>query len=114
MPPLLQIYFSFVTKETSSRPFSHENKAYPIHAFNSKSYIIYLDDLLNIDIEYFEHMVYTIYLKKLQLNKSNTSDTTAPFLDFKLSISNGIILLNFMIKRDNFGFEWRCSSCYNL
>ena len=30
----------------------------------------YLDDLLNIDIEYFKQMIDTIYAKELQLNKT--------------------------------------------
>ena len=41
----------------------------------------YLDDLLNIDIPYFEGMVNRIYQPGLQLNKANTSDTEAPLLD---------------------------------
>ena len=41
----------------------------------------YLDDLLNIDNPYFEGMVSRIYPPELQLNKVNTSDTEASFLD---------------------------------
>ena len=59
----------------------------------------YLDDLLNIDNPYFEQMVVQIYPAELQLNKANSSDTEAPFLDLNLSITNGIILLKFMINR---------------
>ena len=44
---------------------------------------------LNIDNPYFEGMVNQIYPSELQLNKANTSDTEAPFLDLHLSISNG-------------------------
>ena len=50
-----------------------------------------LDDLLNIDNPYFEGMVNRIYPPELQLNKANTSDTEAPFLDLHLSISNGFV-----------------------
>ena len=46
----------------------------------------YLDDLLNIDNPYFEQMVGQIYPTELQLNKANSSDTEAPFLDLNLSI----------------------------
>ena len=56
-----------------------------------------MDDLLNIDNPYFEGMVNRIYPPELQLNKANTSDTGAPFLDLHLSISNGLFHLNFMI-----------------
>ena len=41
----------------------------------------YLVDLLNIDNPYFEAMVNRIYPPELQLNKANTPDTEAPFLD---------------------------------
>ena len=56
-----------------------------------------MDDLLNIDNPYFEGMVNRIYPPELQLNKANTSDTEAPFLDLHLSISNGLFHLKFMI-----------------
>ena len=48
-----------------------------IDAFNSTSR--YLDDLLNIDNIYFEHMVHRIYPAELQLNKANASETEAAF-----------------------------------
>ena len=60
-----------------------------LKAFNSTSR--YLDDLLNIDNPYFEGMVNRIYPPELQLNKSYTSDTEAPFLNLHLSISNGFV-----------------------
>ena len=41
----------------------------------------YLDDLLNIDKPYFEQMVGQLYPTELQLNKANSFDTEAPFLD---------------------------------
>ena len=58
-------------------------------AFNSTSR--YLDDLLNIDNPYFEQMVGQIYPTELQLNKANSSDIEAPFLDLNLSKTNGIV-----------------------
>ena len=51
----------------------------------------YSDDLLNIDNPYFEQTVGQIYPTELQLNKANSSDTEAPFLDLNLSITNGIV-----------------------
>ena len=39
-------------------------------------------------------MVNRIYPAELQLNKANTSDTEAPFLDLNLSISNGTVSTN--------------------
>ena len=49
-------------------------------------------------------MVSQIYPSELQLNKSNTSDTEAPFLDLHLPISNDIVSTIYD-KRDNFDFE---------
>ena len=39
---------------------------------------------------YFDNMVSQIYPSELQLNKANTSDIEAAFLDSHLSISNDI------------------------
>ena len=75
-----------------------------IEAFKSTSR--YLDDLLNIDNLYFEGMVNRIYPPELQLNKANTSDTEAPFLDLHLSISNGFVSSKIYDKRDDFDFDF--------
>ena len=53
-----------------------------IETFKSTSR--YLDDLLDIDNPCFEGMVNLLYPPKLQLNKANTSDTEAPFLDLHI------------------------------
>ena len=65
----------------------------------------YLDDLLNIDKPYFEGIVNRIYPPELQINKANTSDTEAPFLDLHLSISNGFVSSKIYDKRDDFDFD---------
>ena len=65
----------------------------------------YLDDLLHIDNLYFEQMVGQIYPTELQLNKTYSSDTEAPFLDLNLSITNGIVSSEIYDKRDDFNFE---------
>ena len=46
-----------------------------------------------------------IYPSELQLNKANSSDTEAPFLDLNLSITNGIVSFKNYDKRDDFNFE---------
>ena len=46
-------------------------------AFSSTSR--YLDDLLNIDNKYFDGLISQIYPSEFQLNKSNSSETEAPF-----------------------------------
>ena len=58
---------------------SEENQSGNIEAFNSTSR--YLDDLLNIDNNFFDSMVNRIYPSELQLNKANVSDAEASFLD---------------------------------
>ena len=50
-------------------------------------------------------MVSQIYPSELQLNKANTSDTEATFLDLDLSISNDIVSTKIYDKRDDFDFE---------
>ena len=61
--------------------------------------------LLNINNIYFDNMVSQIYPSELQLNKANTSDTEAAFLDLHLSISNDIVSTKIYDKRDDFDFE---------
>ena len=63
---------------------------------NSKSR--YLDDLLNIYNDFFDSMVNRIYPSEFQLNKANVSDTEASCLDLHLSISDGFVKINFMMK----------------
>ena len=58
---------------------SDDKPAYIIDAFNTKSR--YLDDIINIENVYFDNMVTQKYPSELQLNKANTSDTEAAFLD---------------------------------
>ena len=50
-------------------------------------------------------MVGQIYPTELQLNKANSSDTEAPFLDLNLSITNGIVSSIIYDKWDDFNFE---------
>ena len=68
---------------------SEDNQSGVIEAFNSTSR--YLNDLLNIDNNFFDNMVNRIYPSELQLNKANVSDAEALFLDLHLSISDGFV-----------------------
>ena len=58
---------------------SDDKQAGIIDAFNTTSR--YLDAILNINNIYFDNMGSQIYNAELQLNKANTSDTEASFLD---------------------------------
>ena len=54
----------------------------PISCYRSNSTSRYLDDLLNIDNNFFDSMVNRIYPSELQLNKANVSDAEASFFGF--------------------------------
>ena len=89
---------------------SNDKQTDIIDAFNTTSR--YLDDILNINYVYFYNMVsqiYPLYLQPrtqyLQLNKANTSDTEAAFLDLHLSISSDIVSTKIYDKRDDFDIE---------
>ena len=82
--PLVADLFLFCYERDFMMSLSDVKQAEIIEAFKSTSR--YLDDLLNIDNPYFEGMVNRIYPPELQLNKANTADTEAPFLDLHLSI----------------------------
>ena len=75
---------------------------------------------IRLDNVYFDNMVIQIYPSEHQLNKANTSDTKAAFLDLHLSISNDIISTKIYNKPDNFSFIYcwalifALSPCYIL
>ena len=50
-------------------------------------------------------MVNRIYPADFQLNKANSSDTEALFLDLNLFISNGTVSTKIYDKRDDFDFD---------
>ena len=64
-----------------------------------------MDNILNINNVYFDNMVSQLYPSELQLNKANTSETDAAFLDLHVSISNYIVSTKNYDKRDDFDFE---------
>ena len=101
--PLVADLFLFCYERDFMLSLSDNDKTDIIEAFNSTSR--YLDDLINIDNPYFEQMVGQIYPTERQLNKANSSDTEAPFLDLNLSITNGIVSSKIYDKRDDFNFE---------
>ena len=101
--PLVADLFLFCYERDFMTTLSDVKQVEIIEAFKSTSR--YLDDLLNIDNPYFEGMVNYIYPPELKLNKANTSDTEAPFLDLHLSISNGFVSSKIYDKRDDFDFD---------
>ena len=71
--------FLFCYEKDFMMSLSEEKKSEVIEAFSSTSR--YLDDLLDIDNNYFDGLINQIYPSELQLNKANSSETEAPFLD---------------------------------
>ena len=100
--PLVADLFLFYERDFIMS-LSNDKQADIIDAFNTTSR--YLDDILSINNVYFDTMVCQKYPSKLQLNKANTSDTKAAFLELHLSISNDIVSTKIYDKRDDFDFE---------
>ena len=65
----------------------------------------YLEDLFNIDNDYFDGLIYLIYASELQLNKSNSFETEVLFIDLHLCILDGFISCKIYDRRDDFDFE---------
>ena len=82
---------------------SDATKADIIEAFNTTTR--YLDSLLNIVNPYFEGTVTKNYPTELQLNKTNTTDTEAPFFDSYSSSSNGFVSSKIYDKRIDFDYD---------
>ena len=101
--PLLADLFLFCYERDFMLSVSKNNQSDVIEAFNSASR--YLDDLLNIDYDFFDSTVNRIYPSELQLKKTNVSDTEASFLDLHLSISYGFVKTKIYDKQDDFGFD---------
>ena len=101
--PLVADLFLFCYERDFMLSLSEDYQSDVVEAFNSTSR--YLDDLLNIDYNFFDSMVNRIYPSELQLNKANVSDTEASFLDLHLSISDGFVQTKIYDKRDDFDFD---------
>ena len=104
--PLVADLFLFCYDRDFMLSLSEDNQSDVIEAFNSTSR--YLDDLVNIDNNFFDSMVNRIYPSELELNNANVSDTEALFLDLYLSISDGFVsdkdihILKFVRRFQNF------------
>ena len=101
--PLVTDLILFCYKRDFMMSLSDDKQADIINAFNTTSRC--LTEILNIINVYFDNVVNQIYPSELQLNKGNTSDTKAAFLDLHLSISNDIVFTKIYNKHDDFDFE---------
>ena len=95
--------FLFCYERDFMLSLSEDNQSDVIETFNST--FRYLDDLLNIENDFFDSMVTHIYPSELQLNKANLSDPEASFLDLLLSISDGFVKTKMFDKRGDFDFD---------
>ena len=86
--------FLFCYERDFMLSLSEDNQSDVIEAFNST--LRFLDDLLNIDNNFFDSIVNHIYPSELPLNKTNESDYEASFLDLHLSMSD-VFLRQYMI-----------------
>ena len=82
---------------------SDDKQAIIIDSFNTTSG--YLDDNLNINNIYFDNMVSQIFSAELQVNKANTTDTEASFLDLHLTISIDTVSTKIYVKFNDLDFE---------
>ena len=101
--PLIADLFLFCYDRDFMMSLSDDKQADVIDALSTT--YRYLDAILNINNVYFGNMVSQIYPSELQLDKANTSDTEAAFLNLHLSISNDIVSTKIYDKRDDFDFE---------
>ena len=95
--------FLFYYERVFMKSISGDTQADVIEAFSCTSR--YLEEVLNIDNPYFEGIVCQIYPAELQLNKANTSDTEATFLDLHLLILDGFVSSKIYGKHDDFDFD---------
>ena len=100
VPPMVADLFLFCYERDFMMSLLMIRRLILLTLFNTTSR--YLDDILNSI--FFDNMVSQLYPSELQLNKTNTSDTVATFLDLHLSISNDIVSTKIYDKRDDFDF----------
>ena len=87
--PLIADLFPICYEREFMMSLSDDKQADIIDAFNTTSR--YLGYILNINNVYFDNFVSQIYHSEIRLNKANTADNRATFLDLHLSISNDIV-----------------------
>ena len=101
--PLVADLFLFCYERDFMASLSDVKQAEIIESFRYASGC--LDGLLGVSGPCFGGMVGRIYPPELQLGRANTSDTEAPFLDLRLSVSGGFVSSEICGKRDDFDFD---------
>ena len=82
---------------------SVDQQAYIIQGIDTTSR--YLDDILSIHNTPFDDILIQMYSSELQLNKTNTSDTKAVFLELHLSVSNDVVSTKIHNKYGRFDYK---------
>ena len=100
--PLVAGLFLFCYEKDFVMSLAEEKQSEVIEAFRSMSK--YLADLINIDNKYFDGLINHIYPSELQLNKTYSSETEAPFFDLHLSILD-VFYCKIYDKHDDFDFD---------
>ena len=95
--------FLFCYERDFMQSLSDDSQFEDIEPFDSTS--LYLDDLLNIDNNFYDSMVNHIYPSELKLDKAKFSDTEASFMDLHVSISDGFVKTKIYDKRDGCEFD---------
>ena len=98
--PLVGDLFLFLFERDFIVSLSEDNQSDVFEIFSSTSQ--YLDDLFNINNNFFDSMVNHIHPSELQLNKADVSDTDVSVLDLHLSMSDGFVKTKMYDKRDDF------------
>lgn len=101
--PLIADLFLFCYERDFMTKLFKSDNASVIEAFNNTSR--YLDDILNLDNPNFSNYISEIYPTELQLNKANTHDSEADFLDLNIKITNGSVCTKIYDKRDDYNFD---------
>ena len=96
--PLVADLFLFCYERDFMLSLSGNNQADVVETSNSTSR--YLVEFLYIDNPYFAQKVSQIYPTEHQLNRANSSDTEAPFLDSDWSITNSTVSTKIYDKQD--------------
>ena len=94
---LVAALFLFCYEKDFVMSLSGDNDPEITEAFNSTAKNF--NGLLNMDNTYSDGMVSQIYSPEFQLTGANSYDTEAPFLDLRLTISDGFVSSEMYSKR---------------
>ena len=101
--PLIADLFLYCYERDFMLKLKPDTQSDIIDAFNKTCR--YLDDIFNVNNDFFHGFYKDIYPNELCLSKANDSDSKASFLDLDLTIENNNIITKIYDKRDDFNFD---------